>query len=149
MFEKENEQSLTGIQWFNIGYDYDVKEDYENALFAYTKAIELSPQDADAYNNRGGIYDIKGEYDLAIMDYTKAIELNPQDGDAYHNRGNAYLNKDQYELAIVDYDKGIALTPQPVEVYINKLFACEQSGHYTGSQIEMMKQQIIDLGGHI
>lgn len=149
MFTNENEPSLTAIQWFNKGYDYDIKEDYDNAIFAYTKAIELNPQDGDAYNNRGAIYDIKGEYDLAITDYTKAIALNPQDADTYNNRGNAYLSKEQYDLAISDYDKTIALNPQDVYAYINKAFACEKSGCYSDSQIETLKQKIKDLGGQI
>jgi len=149
MFENENEPSLTAIQWFNKGYDYDVKEEYDNAIFAYTKAIELNPQDGDAYTNRGAVYDTKGEYDLAITDYTKGIELNPQDGDAYTNRGNVYLGKGQYDLAISDYDKMIELNPRDVDVYINKVFACEQSGLYTSSQIDAVKQKIRDLGGQI
>lgn len=93
MFENEDQPSLTAIQWFNKGYDYDLKEDYDNAIFAYTKAIELNPEDADAYTNRGVIYDIQGKYDLAIVDYTKAIELNPEDADAYTNRGVIYDNQ--------------------------------------------------------
>jgi len=147
MFTDESEPSLTAIQWFNKGYDYDVQEDYDNAIFAYTKAIELNPHDGDAYTNRGAVYDTKGEYDLAITDYTKAIELNPEDMDTYNNRGNVYLNKDQYDLAISDYDKMIELNPQAVDAYINKVFACEKSGNYTNSQIEAVKQKIIDLGG--
>ena len=54
-----------------------------------TKAIELNPQHADAYNNRGNAkYSLK-EYKEAIKDFNQAIELNPQHAKAYNNRGNA------------------------------------------------------------
>ena len=41
-------------------------------------SIELPPNAADAYNNRGQAYYAKnGDYNRAIADYTKAIELKP------------------------------------------------------------------------
>ena len=35
MFENEDQPSLTAIQWFNKGYDYDIAEDYDNAILAF------------------------------------------------------------------------------------------------------------------
>lgn len=102
MFENEDQPALTAIQWFNKGYDYDVQEDYDNAILAYSKAIELNPKDADAYNNRGAIYDIKKEYDLAIQDYNKAIELTPEDADLYINKLLACQNSGKYTSAEIE-----------------------------------------------
>src|SRR5215204_1440714 len=63
----------------NRGVEYaDTKRDYDEAIREYTKAIELNPQFAEAYYNRGIAYSDKKEYDAAIQDYTKAIELNPR-----------------------------------------------------------------------
>ena len=50
----------------------------EEAIKDYTKAIELDPKDAEAYNNRGTEFSSLGKSEEAIKDYTKAIELNPQ-----------------------------------------------------------------------
>jgi len=102
MFAKEDQPSLTAIQWFNKGYDYDVKEDYDNAIFAYTKAIELNPQDGDAYINRGVVYDTKGQYDLAIRDYDKMIELNPQAVDVYINKVSACEKSGDYTSSQIE-----------------------------------------------
>lgn len=78
-------KEITAIQWYQKGYDYQMNEkDYDNAIFAYNKAIELNPQLAEAYNNRGIIYNSKGQYDLAIIDYNKVIELNPQNAKTYY-----------------------------------------------------------------
>jgi len=131
MFENEDQPSLTAIQWFNKGYDYDVKEDYDNAIFAYTKAIELNPQDADAYTNRGVVYDTQGKYDLAIMDYTKAIELNPQDGDTYFNKAIACENAGKKTEAIEAY-----------QLFIG----CAEGND---PMIEEAKERIRELGGTI
>ena len=54
---------------------------YQEAIEAYTKAIELDPKYAVAYYGRGLIYVVLGDYRQAIRDYDKAIELDPKDAD--------------------------------------------------------------------
>ncbi len=58
----------------------------EEAIKDYDKAIELNPQYAKAYNNRGKAKAKLGRNEEAIKDYDKAIELNPQLAEAYNNR---------------------------------------------------------------
>ena len=57
----------------------------------YNKAINLNPDSAEAYNNRGNAYAEKGEFDGAIRDHNKAIEVNPEYAEAYYNRGMIWL----------------------------------------------------------
>jgi len=40
-------------------------------------SIELNPECAHAYHNRGIAYGEKGDYEQAIADYTEAIRINP------------------------------------------------------------------------
>jgi len=47
----------------------------DRAIRDYNKAIELKPDCAEAYNNRGNAYEKKGEYERAKEDYRKACEL--------------------------------------------------------------------------
>ena len=63
---------------------------WNEALNAYDKVLELNPNDASAYYNRGLAYSNLGNYKLAILNYDRAIEINRKDADAYYNRGNAY-----------------------------------------------------------
>ena len=64
-------------------------KDYNGAISDFTKAIELNPDDADAYYNRGLAKSNLEDYYGAISDYNKAIELNPNDALSYNNRGVA------------------------------------------------------------
>jgi len=49
------------------------------------EAIEINPNYAEAYHNRGNAkYELKG-YREAIQDYSKAIELEPKLAKAYNN----------------------------------------------------------------
>jgi tetratricopeptide (TPR) repeat protein len=103
--------------YFYRGGAYYHKAEYDAAIFYFSKAIEINPKDAKAYNNRGIAYYNKGEYDRAISDYTKAIEINPGYAMAYINRGVSYNNKGEYERAISDYTKAIEINPRYAATY--------------------------------
>ena len=80
---------------------------YDEAIKHYTYAIELKPDFAIAYNNRGITYRDKGEIKRAIDDFNKAIELQSDYADAYNNRGLTYRNKGDYDRAIDDFNTAI------------------------------------------
>jgi tetratricopeptide (TPR) repeat protein len=115
--ERQRREAEEERQRQQVYYD---KRNYDQAIEDYSKAIELNPQYADAYSNRGNAYYDKRNYDQAIEDYSKAIELNPQYAIAYYNRGNAYYNKRNYDQAIEDYSKAIELNPQYADAYSNR-----------------------------
>jgi tetratricopeptide (TPR) repeat protein len=100
------------------------------AITQYDRAIELSPQCARAYNNRGGAYLILSEHSEAISDFNKAIELSPNYVSAYHNRANAYLDSEQYVKAIADYTRAIELDPTFVKAYFGRGYAHLALEHY-------------------
>ena len=62
-----------------LGADaYSSKGEHDRAIEDYSRAIELDPEYAPAYYNRGNAYSDKGEYDRAIEDLNRAIELDPR-----------------------------------------------------------------------
>jgi tetratricopeptide (TPR) repeat protein len=92
-----------------------------------SKAIELEPNDAGAYYDRGNAY---ADYDKAISDYDEAIWLEPDNAEAYFNRGEAYAGKEDYDIAIFDYDEAIRLEPDNVLAYFNRGEAYAKKGDY-------------------
>ena len=90
---------------------YETKNEFRNAIKDYNRAIQIEPDYADAYNNRGSVYAQKGDLDSAIKDFTDAIYFKPDDATSYINRGNVYIDKGKLELAIKDYTKAIKLKP--------------------------------------
>ena len=85
---------------------------------AKDKAVELNPDDADAYVLRSAVKVDKGDLDGAIADDTKAIELNPNDADAYVNRGIAKRAKGDLDGAIADSTRAIELKPDDADAYV-------------------------------
>ncbi len=62
-------------------------KDYESAIEALTKAIELNPDIAFTYLRRAAALGLIGEYLQAIQDLDRAIELVPNSFTAYDSRG--------------------------------------------------------------
>ena len=128
----EENRRLQARAWFSIGSLLGEGEgvDWEAVLDVYTKAIELNPTDAVAYNNRGSAKDDLGQYDAAIADYDRAIELDPTYVAAYNNRGIAKDNLGRYDAAIADYDRAIELDPADARTYYNRGNAKDDLGQY-------------------
>ena len=68
----------------------------------FNTAIQLKPNYADVYANRGVAYHKKGKITDAIRNYTQAIELNPQLAVHYSNRGEAWLQLKKWDKARED-----------------------------------------------
>jgi len=75
----------------NLGLSYFEKEDFEEALNEFTKAINIESHSFH-YNNRGLAFYHIGKLEEAKKDYDDAIKKNPEDPFFYFNRGNVYLN---------------------------------------------------------
>lgn len=90
-----------------------------DAIEECTKAIELNPQNADAYGKRAIARGRKGDLDGAITDFNKAIELDPQYMPGYFGRGHIRGQKGDLDGAIADYTKAIELK-QYAEPYCSR-----------------------------
>ncbi|MGB3459922.1 MAG: tetratricopeptide repeat protein [Halobacteriota archaeon] len=111
----------TAEEWNEEGVAFAMSDEYERAIIEdYNKTIELDPNYAYAYYNRGNAYSDLMQYERAIEDYNKTIELDPNYTHAYNNRGNAYYYLMQYERAIEDYNKTIELDPNYAYAYNNR-----------------------------
>ena len=115
---KEAEAALTK------GNNAFENKDFDSAIIYFTKAIELDPNYAITYNNRGEAYSNLEQYPEALVDYTKAIELDPNYAIAYNNRGEAYSNLANHPTgtpdAIADFTKAIELDPKLAAAYFNR-----------------------------
>ena len=106
------------------------KRDFDAALVAFSEAIRLNPEYAEAFSNRGGVYGTKGNYNRAIIDCTEAIRLNPKLAGAYCNRSVAYRDRGNLDKAIADCTEAIRLDPRSAEAYCERGSAYGSKGNY-------------------
>ena len=86
---------------------YD-KGDYQGAIAAYTQAIVLNPNYAEAYNGRGNARYSLRDYKGAVADFNEALRINPNYAEAYTNRGNARDDSGDSQGALADYNAASA-----------------------------------------
>ncbi|GHV09170.1 hypothetical protein AGMMS50229_18820 [Campylobacterota bacterium] len=102
---------------YKRGKDAFDQGNYEEAIALFTQAIEIDPNNADAYLFRGISYGALGDHPKAIADYTRAIEIDPSDVRAYNKRGESYSELDDYVKEIADWTRVIAIDPGDAKVY--------------------------------
>src|SRR3974390_298387 len=93
------------------GVAYARNQQPKEALEDFNRAIQLFPENAAVYNNRGNLLLALGAAREAIKDFDRALVLAPGYAAAYSNRAGAYLRLGQIDRAIAGYSKAVALTP--------------------------------------
>jgi tetratricopeptide (TPR) repeat protein len=116
--------------WVNRGNAYLSAGMPREARDAFTKAIQLKLDYADAYFMRGVAYGDLGDHQKEIIDYSKAIQLKPDDAAAYFNRGVTYGDLGDHQKAIIDYSRAIELKPDDAVPYRARGAAYYKLGDY-------------------
>jgi len=94
--------------------------DLDGATDDFDRALELDPQNADAYYYRGVVAGRLESWDKAVADLTKAIGLNSQYADAYFWRGAARQQQGDLNGALADFNQIITLKPQFARPYLDR-----------------------------
>ncbi len=106
------ESNMVRDLYLSAGYNYGELKRHQEAINAYTRAIALDPNYANAYNNRGSAYSDLKQYQQAIADYTHAIELAPTDAPIfYHNLGITYARWGRFDEALDCYQRSLSERP--------------------------------------
>jgi len=117
---RTTKEQIDAINYNKIGDEYYFKNDFNKAIEYYTKAIEVDPDNAEYYCNRGVSYNWLKEYEKAIEDKSKAIELDPDNAEYYYSRGVSYGWLKEYEKAIEDKSSAIRLEPDDAKYYYSR-----------------------------
>jgi tetratricopeptide (TPR) repeat protein len=77
--------------------------DFAAALPLWDQVIELAPEDAAAWSNRGNVRLALGDPEAAIADQSRAMVLDPDNPDPHLNRGTAEEALGRWDAAEADY----------------------------------------------
>lgn len=98
-------------------------EDYQGAIDLFSKAVELDPDNSEAYKGRANCYGMMSNYEVALTEYSKVIKLEPKNSINYTNRANVRFLSGDSEGALKDYSKAIKLNPYEILAYVNRASA--------------------------
>jgi len=136
------------------GVEYGKRGMYEEALSEFNKAIQINPDSAGAYTDRGVAYlamassekaggkdldKISSNFNNAQSDFTRAIKLDPYFAAAYYNRGITYFAEP--EKAIPDFTRAIELTPGHAKAYYYRAVEYFNLKDYARSRADVKKAQ--------
>jgi tetratricopeptide (TPR) repeat protein len=124
------QEELTAQQCFERGVN---AADLAEKVRLFTEAIDLQPDFADAFTNRGLARAERGDLDGALEDYNQSIALKSNSYVAFNNRGNALADLGDSDGALADYDQAIELNPDYAPAYYNRGTLRRQTGDLDGS----------------
>lgn len=85
--------------------------EFDEAIAAYTDAINLDPKDHVFFSNRSAAYLSKGDAASALGDGERCIALNPTWAKGFTRKGAALHALKRYEDAIETYSAGLEVSP--------------------------------------
>jgi tetratricopeptide (TPR) repeat protein len=66
--------------WYNLGNGYQKQMDYQKAVAAYKRALQLNAGNGELWTNLGASEQCLGQWDLALQYYKKGMELGDKLG---------------------------------------------------------------------
>jgi Flp pilus assembly protein TadD len=104
-------------------------KDFENAVYWYSRAISVSPDDAELYSERGVAYYHRNMLKESLEDMNRAQELQPEKPYRYSSR--AYIRDAMGDTkgAVEDYKIAVKLDPEDAVAHNNLGLLEEKLGH--------------------
>jgi serine/threonine protein kinase/tetratricopeptide (TPR) repeat protein len=88
--------------------------DYDSALKALDRAIELQPSNSESRSFRAVIYRRRGEWRRSLAESERALELNPRESSSSTDIGDTYLSLRRWREAERALARGLALDPHNI-----------------------------------
>ena len=126
--EKQKNTDYTNESLLQLGNEAYKKQQYNEAIDYYTKAIIYNPSDKNTLLKIANIYKLIGNNTKALSFYDKLLSIDNNNTEAYFNKGLVYANQKDYDNCIKCFQKVIALSPDYPYAYYSLGMAYEQKG---------------------
>jgi len=103
-----------------IGEIHEEAKNYDKAIEAYTKLIEIDPAQSVSYIKRYQAYLAKNDYEKALADANKIVDLQPAQG--YILKGDALAKLGKSEDAIKAYGDALGHDPTNATALNNRAY---------------------------
>ena len=93
------------------GKEFFRKREYGQAEKSFTRAVEVSPSDAESWIGLAATHDQLGRFDLSDRDYAQARKLTGLSAEFLNNRGYSYMLRGDKRCARADFLAAQRLQP--------------------------------------
>lgn len=102
---------MSAAQFKEQGNKFLQAKQFDEAIKAYTEAINLDPRDHVFFSNRSAAYLSKGDAHNALSDGDRCVSLNPQWAKGHSRKGAALHALRRYDEAVAAYSEGLKVAP--------------------------------------
>lgn len=155
----------TWEEQYDLGIRYLSEGNYEEAIIAFTTAIEIDPSRTPAYIGRGDAYvgqasslattqGADDNYNSAAADYLAAIDIDPLASELYEKLSRVYIEQGDYDAAADVLELGYEATGDEKLSRLLDLLRIEINGLTTAAlkNLEMLRAELegpVTVVGHI
>jgi len=113
-----------------LGYTYEQRKEYKQAIAAYRKAIELDRDNLDAIRGLAQNLLNDGQTDAALEQYKIIADSNPEDAQTYLRMAEIYRRNGKFDLALDNLKKAESMAQDVMEVPYNIAAVYQAEGRY-------------------
>jgi tetratricopeptide (TPR) repeat protein len=137
------------IFYYNQGIGNYEKENYNDAITDFTKALKHKSQAKNEYKIAGVLMERAlckmhlNNFSNALNDIDEALALKPEYTELYYTRSLIHLYNKQWDDAIEWADKGLARKPESEELMLNKIRANLRKKNY--SNVLLLSDSLLQI----
>jgi tetratricopeptide (TPR) repeat protein len=83
--------------------------DFDGAVAAYSRRIDVNPNNGEAHRQLGEIYFLQGRHDEALAEFAVAAWLDPADARAHAGAGQVHVRLLEHAEAVAAFERALAL----------------------------------------
>ena len=134
--KKKAKDSSSADSYFELGVLYKENEDFDEAIKALKKAVDIDKNHELSYFELGIIYEKLKEYDKAIGNYLESNKIK-ENAEVLSGMGVCYLKKDMLKEAYKSLSRALELSPNRHTIY-NNLAVVFEKGNNIDAAIKML-----------
>jgi CHAT domain-containing protein len=115
----------------------------EAAIPFYNQILDLKPNSAELWIDRGIAFYQLSQYEAAIADFSQAIQLDENNAQAWTLQGFALYRLERYDQAIAALEMAEGLDPQTIEV--SALLEILKSVNDSRAELQILQQRFANL----
>ena len=106
-------------EWFDQAERDMQAGKYTTAISAYTKAIQMSPANSEAFMQRAIAKAKNGDDEGASIDFTNVIRQQPNNAKAYSLRSDTKSRRGDFQAALFDVNQALKISANEI-VYLEQ-----------------------------
>ena len=133
-FARVAAQSAQARVEYDRGVALAQKEDFQGAIAAFARAVELDANFLDARENLAGMLCAAGRFAEGVEQYLAALRVNPDDADTHALLGQAYLGLEDSPRAEEQFEAALRLQPDHVPAHLALARMLAERGDEAGAR---------------